>query len=304
MRDPAPLGCVAIVGSGQIGTMLGLALRASAATAGVREILLYDVRPGIAEESLARGAGDRLAGSLEEALGAESIILAVPVPQIVDLIDHLVAGPARPGKFVIDTGSAKDVVTEAMRRLPAGVHAVGGHPIAGTERPGPAGAEPRRLGGATFVLTPARDDPEALRRGRSLAEAVGARPLVMDAIEHDRALAVTSHAPHMVAFALALAASADGAQPAARPDLVGSGFRGTTRLAASDPAMAAGFLTANAAATREALARFRRTLDRLESSLDAPEALGHLLAEARVAREALVDAGPAPADRAPQEPMP
>jgi prephenate dehydrogenase len=271
------LGRVAIVGAGQVGTMLGLALRA----AGV-EVSLSDRRSAAVRESLARGAGTSEV-TLAEAIEADSIVLAVPVPEIVRLLAEI--GPRLgAGRFLVDTGSAKRAVIEAMREhVPQEVHAIGGHPLAGSERGGAEGAAPDKLEGAAFALTPVRDDPEAESRGRALAEAIGSRPVLMDAELHDRVVAATSHAPHLLAVAVALA-SRELPGDVVRA-LAASGFAGATRLAASDPGMVSGFLSANADAVRDALKELRAALDRAEASLEDPDALRVLFAEAAAARE-------------------
>ena len=275
--SPSGLGRVAIVGTGQVGTMLGLALRGSA-----EERLLADRRAGAVRQSLDRGAGDTEV-SVDDAMEADVVVLAVPVPEIVRLVEEL--GPKlRPGSLLIDTGSAKRTVVEAMRaHVPAEAHAIGGHPLAGSERRGPKGADPELLKGAAFALTPVRDDPEAESRGRVLAVAVGSRPVVMDAELHDRVVAATSHAPHLVAAAVALA-SRELPREALR-DLAASGFSGVTRLAASDAGMVSGFLAANADGVRDALKEFRVALDRAEAALEDVDALRVLFAEAAAARE-------------------
>lgn len=273
----AGLGRVAIVGAGQVGTMLGLALRAAA-----DEVVLSDRRAGAVRQSLARGAGEREV-SVEETADADAVLLAVPVPEIVRVVEEL--GPkVKAGALILDTGSAKRAVVEAMRaHVPVEVHAVGGHPLAGSERSGPGGALPELLQGAAFALTPVRDDRDGLSRARALVEAAGSRPVVMDAELHDRVIAATSHAPHLVAAAVALA-SRDLPREAVR-DLAASGFSGATRLAASDPGMVSGFLHANAEAIGDAMKVLRAALDRAEASLDDVDALRVLFAEAAAARE-------------------
>jgi prephenate dehydrogenase len=278
------LGHVAIVGAGQVGTMLGTALRSGGAAAGVA---LFDTDPDALESSLARGAGDVALESADHAVDADVVVLATPIPEIVRLIETF--GPrARPGSLLLDTGSAKRVVVRAMRSsVPPGVHAVGGHPMAGTETRGPAGARPEALSGATFVLCPIGDDEAAIAAGRSFVEAVGARPFVMDADEHDRIVAVTSHVPHLLAFALAALAGRVGeARPTA--DLASTGFRSATRLAASDPSTTAAFLSANADLVLEALDGFGTAMDELVARLDDAEALGDLLAAGGAARARLI----------------
>jgi cyclohexadieny/prephenate dehydrogenase len=274
---PAHLGRVAIVGAGQVGTMLGLALRGTA-----EEVVLADRRRGAVTESLARGAGDRVV-SIDEAVDADIVVLAVPVPEIVRLVKSLGKG-LRPGSLLIDTGSAKVVVVDAMRaHVPAQVRAIGGHPMAGTDRPGPSGAPAELIRGAAFALTPVREDPAAIARGLTLVDALGARPVIVEADVHDRVVAATSHAPHLIAAAVALASRT--LPPDTVRDLSASGFSGITRLAASDPGMVAGFLGANADAVRQALGAIREALDRAEASLEDADALRVLFTEAAAARE-------------------
>jgi prephenate dehydrogenase len=293
-RRPAAheAGAVAIVGAGQVGTMLGMALTAHRSAAGVTSVTLFDRDARVARTSLARGAGDAVGADVADAFGARTILLAVPVDQIVSLLDEFGARVPE-GSLVIDAGSAKVAVVTAMRRsIPSGAHAVGGHPMAGTERPGPHGAEPGRLRGATFVLTPAREDHRALERARSFVRAVGARPLTMDAAEHDRAVALTSHLPHLLAYALAAAipkaAGTDGAAEPALADLVASGFLGASRLAESDPATTAAFLHANAAAIAEASKGFAASFDALLALLGDQGGLRTALESARERRRALL----------------
>ncbi len=288
------LGRIAIVGAGQVGTMLGMALMAQRASGDGRigSITLFDVRPEVAEESLARRAGDDARTNTADAFEhTDTLILAVPVPAIVELLERF-GEATKPGALVIDTGGTKRPVVDAMRRsIPPAAHAIGGHPMAGSEVPGPAGADPDRLRGAVFVLTPVRDDPDGMARASSLVEAVGARPFEMDANTHDRAVALTSHVPHLLAFALAAAA---GEAPSVGMDaLISTGFIGATRLAETDPATVAGFLTANAEDVAAAVAAFRGAFDGLIGALGNPAALERALAHARDAHRALVhEAGP------------
>jgi prephenate dehydrogenase len=276
-----PLGRVSILGAGQVGTMLGMALRASGSR-DLKMVTLYDRDAAVAEASLGRGAGDSLVGSVDRALDADTIVLALPVPEIVKLLDEF--GPqVRPPAVVIDTGSAKVAVVNAMRRgLAVEVHAIGGHPMAGTERPGPDGADAELLRGAPFALTPIRDDPAALWAGRALATAVGAHPLVVAADIHDRTVAVTSHLPHLLAFALASVAGHAAASASFEPALASTGYLGATRLAGSDPSMVAGFLWANASGVTAAVASLRGEMDRLVMALnEGPGSLAMVLTGAR-----------------------
>jgi prephenate dehydrogenase len=285
---PRP-GRVAIVGAGQVGTAIGMALTAAGPPAAVEEVALFDREERVAEESLERGAGHRIADGIDGVLSADTMVLAIPVDQIVAFLDRFGASVG-PGTLVIDTGSAKVAVVEAMRRsVPANAHALGGHPIAGTERPGPEGADPGLLSGAPFVLCPVREDPAAIAGGRTLAAAIGAAPVEMTAEAHDRVVARTSHLPHIAAFALASVAGAAAREESAGVRLlVGSGFRGATRLAAGDPAMIGGFLHANAAEAGRAVDELIEELQTLRRALAGPAAdLMRALERGRRAREAV-----------------
>jgi len=283
-------GRVAIVGAGQVGTALGMALTGAGAGAGVEEVTLYDRDPAAAQASMGRGAGQRIAAGMDDVLSSDTVVLAVPMGEIVDWLREFGASVGKE-TLVVDTGSAKARVVDAMRRLPEHTHALGGHPVAGTERPGPAGADPGLLRGATFVLCPVRDDDVAMRRGRALAVAVGANPVAMDAETHDRVVARTSHLPHLTAGALAWMAAdlAERDREAVRL-LASTGFRGATRLAGSDPAMVAGFLAANRVEVREAVGQLIATLLRLQRALedDRLSELVPALRDCREAREAVV----------------
>jgi prephenate dehydrogenase len=281
-----PLGRVAVVGAGQVGTMLGAALRGAPSGAGIEEVALFDRDPTVLGASLSRGAGDRALRGVEEALGSDVLVLALPVPGIVRFLEER-GGEVAAGTLLIDTGSAKTVVVETMRRsVPPGVGAVGGHPMAGTERPGPEGADPELLRGAAFVLCPAREDPEALRRARAVATAAGARPVETDPHLHDRVVARSSHLPHLMASALALVMAT--VTEDARRDLLGPGYDGAVRLAASRPEMVAGFLGANGPEVRSAVGELTAALEELLSALDAgPDRLTGVLERARSASERL-----------------
>lgn len=276
---------VSIVGAGQIGTLLGMALMANPRQR-VATVGLYDRDPEVARRALARGAGQRELPDPDTCLESDIVLLAVPVDQIVAWLESY--GPAlRPGTLVLDTGSSKQRVAQAMRaHLSPAVHGIGGHPIVGTEGAGPEAAVPGKLEGAAFALTPARQDRVAQQRATELAGWLGCRVVLLEPEEHDRILARTSHLPHLVAAALVeVAARLDG-EPV--PALVGPGWLGATRLAASDPAMVTGFLATNSGQLALALRELVRELERLGRALQAgPGPLEAALTRARCARAEL-----------------
>lgn len=259
------LGRVAIVGTGQVGTMIGMALR-MAPEGSVTEVAAWDRDAEALRTCLARGGADRPLAGPEGALGSDVIVLATPVVQILGILRKL--GPRMgPGQLVIDTGSAKAAVVEVMQgAVSPAAGAIGGHPLCGGSESGPAAADPGLLRGATFVLCPVREDPRALATARQLVELMGATAVVLSAGDHDQRLARTSHLPHLVAAALAdLALGIPGS------GLSSSGLRGAVRLARSDPAMVASFICANLAEVRAAGLELGATLERLLAAAAAGE---------------------------------
>ena len=243
---------VAIVGLGQIGGSLGLALE----LAGGWHRVGFDTRASARREAHAKGAVDEVATTLAAACrDAQLAVVAVPVDVLPGVIDR-VAAALPDGAALLDTGSARGGgVTEALARASRRVRAVGGHPIAGNERKGLAGASAQLFHSAPFALLPARGGVPPIVR--ALVRDIGAEPRLVTPAEHDRALARTSHLPWLVSRALAKLGGA-----AARSRLAGPGYASMTRLAAADPRIPAAYTRANAANVRAAWRKLRAELDR------------------------------------------
>ena len=263
---------VTVVGLGLMGGSLAAALRAGGAC---REVHGVARRPETIAEALARGFVDGGTLDLAEGVrGSDVVVLATPVRTIVELIPHL--GPLlSPGCLLMDVGSTKAAIVKAMERLPAHVQPLGGHPMCGKEVSGIGAAEASLYRGATFVLTPLpRTSPEALALAWELVEAVGARPLVMDAHRHDRLVAAVSHLPYLLSLALVAAAEDVAEEDGMVWDLAASGFRDTSRLAASDVTMMLDILLTNREEVAGMLGRLRRELDELARLLEAEDERG------------------------------
>lgn len=199
---------------------------------------------------------------------ADLVILACPVPAIVDWLQRL-PDYIQHACIVLDIGSSKRMIVAALETLPANFDPIGGHPICGRERLSLENAERFLYREAPFVLTSL---PRASERARTAAlqiiEAIGAKPIWLDADDHDRILASTSHLPYLLSSALALATPADAAP------LVGPGFRSSARLAGTSSSMMLGVLQSNQDNILSAIQHYRSTLDQIETALqnnDVPE---------------------------------
>jgi prephenate dehydrogenase len=273
---------VAILGVGLIGGSIGLGLRRRALARRVIGI-------GYRKESLrvARERGAVTETTLDVAAGvadADLIIVCTPVGRIVDDV-RTVAANGRPGVLITDVGSTKaEIVAEVAASLPRGVTFIGSHPLAGSERSGPAAAEADLFVNRVVVITPnetvADDDVQKLT---DFWSGLGARVMSMSAAEHDRALAATSHLPHLVAAALALAT------PAETLELTATGWADTTRVAAGDPELWRQIFASNRTALLAALARFDETLAALRTAIERrdDDKVREILAGAKERRDAV-----------------
>lgn len=266
---------VHMIGLGLMGGSLAMALRGQ-----VGRITAEDIAPGVIAGATARGVIDGPGASRD----ADIVVLAVPAHAIIDLVPGLAL---RPGALVLDLGSTKTRICEALDRLPPDVLAVGGHPMCGLAENGYAHAIPTLYQGARFVLCETqRTTGEARIIAEMLVRAVGAQPLWMDRARQDRLTALTSHLPHLLSFALMRLAMDGAAEDAALLELAAGGFDGATRLARTDAAMIAGMFSTNADQLRAAAAELRAHLDRLDAILADADALERELGAIVAARRA------------------
>jgi prephenate dehydrogenase len=261
---------VTVVGLGLMGGSLAAALTARHAC---RRVVGVARREETVTQALTMGIIHQGTCHLDAGVrDADVVVLATPVRAIIELIGRI--GPLLPpGCLLTDVGSTKQAVAEAMQVLPPHVQPVGGHPMCGKETAGLSAADPSLYEGATYVLTPLdRTGDVALALARELTQAVGARPLLLDASRHDALVAAISHLPYLLAAGLV--ATAEGLADETAWKVAASGFRDTTRLAASDETMMLDILLTNRVAVRQALARFQAQLADLARLLEADDAIG------------------------------
>ena len=190
--------------------------------------------------------------------GADCVMLCAPVGAFAELAARI-APCLAPGAILTDVGSTKQsVIRDVGPLIPAGVHYVPAHPIAGTEHSGPDSGFIELFEGRWTLLTPvAGTDEAAIARIETLWQRCGAQTERMEPGHHDRVLAIVSHLPHLIAFTIC--GTADDLADESRQEVVNfaaSGFRDFTRIAASDPVMWRDIFLNNREALLEMLQRF------------------------------------------------
>jgi prephenate dehydrogenase len=244
---------VAIVGLGQIGGSL-----AGALTRGrLARVVGVTRRPETARRARRRGLLTEAGTDLAAVSGADVVVLATPVRTLLAQIPR-VAPRLRPGALLTDVGSTKGAVVRALSRWAQRGPAVGGHPMAGSERAGLEGADPELFRNRPWILVPA--SPDARHRAgllERLVRDVGAHPVWMDdPREHDLAVARVSHVPHLVAYALT-------EEPDGAVRVAGNSYRDATRVALADVEMCLDILLTNRSAVARAARDFGRRLAEL-----------------------------------------
>ncbi len=273
---------LAILGVGLLGGSVALAARRRGVA---RRIVGVETDPAARERALSLGLVDAIEPEPGPALAAaEIVVCCVPVDRVAELLRRA-ADFARPGTLLTDVGSTKGVIVSAVEdSLPGHVSFVGSHPLAGSEKGGPEHASARLFEGRVVVVTPTeRTPPAALERIGNFWQALGARVLPMNPQDHDRAVAVTSHLPHLVSSTLARML------PPEMAELAASGFRDTTRLAAGDPVLWTAICLQNRSFLLRALGLFVEQLEEFRRCLEAGDERGlhALLTEASQRRQAL-----------------
>jgi prephenate dehydrogenase len=263
---------ITIIGCGLIGGSMALALRHRRPDCPVACLDLPERLAAIREAGVSDlvGTTEDLALHVPE---SSLVVLATPVQSVLDTVRR--CGPfLRAGTIVTDVGSTKKrIMAESPRLLPPGVHFIGGHPMAGSERSGVEAADPLLFSDRVYVLCPYPDTPpDALLTMMDLAESLLALPFMLDPEEHDRIMAMVSHVPHFISVALMHAAEAGDAEHGVLDKLAGRGFLDMTRLAASDYRIWKGILETNGDAIREAVARFTASLSLLVRGMLPDEA--------------------------------
>jgi cyclohexadieny/prephenate dehydrogenase len=267
VRNEPLLGRIAIIGMGLIGSSLARAARELNLA---REIAAADRDEAVTARVRELGIADVATTSAgEAAAGADLIILCVPVGACAAVAQGI-APALSPGAILSDVGSVKAaVVDQVAPHVPAGVHFIPAHPVAGTEHSGPdAGFSSLFLNRWCILTPPEGVDSDALRRLRAYWEAMGAIVEVMTPQHHDLVLAITSHLPHLIAYNIV--GTANELEAVTQSEVIkfsAGGFRDFTRIAASDPTMWRDVFLHNKDAVLEMLGRFSEDLSVLTRAI-------------------------------------
>jgi prephenate dehydrogenase len=279
------LGTVRVAGTGLLGTSIALALRQH----GVR-VLLADPSPTALALACDVGGGEPDPGDVP----VDLVVVAAPP----DVTASVIAAELSRHEHatVTDVASVKSGIAAALADHPGVARYVGGHPMAGRERSGPVAAQADLFIGRPWVICPSGADAERVGLVRRVALALGASPVLMDAGEHDEAVALVSHVPQVAASLVAgrLLKAADSAVA-----LAGQGLRDVTRIADSDPSLWAQILSANAGPVVRTLKEIRAELDDVIAALDVPAVSEGAGPGARAAVARVVAAGRGGRERIP-----
>jgi len=263
---------VAVVGLGLMGASFALALRKARP-----DVVLVgsDKNPLVVRKALDRDVVSSANSDLSVVEMADVVVVGAPIGAMREVFAQLAV--RAPGKPVTDMASTKAAVMEWAAA--EGIDLVGGHPMCGKEVSGIDAADPAMFEGAPWVLT--RDEPNIT----DLVKAVGAHPVFMDAITHDRLVAGVSHAAFLLSVGYVLALSHRKDWPEASR-LAAGGFRDMSRLAAGDPDLYLGVVRTNRELMLEVLDEITKELARLRRHLEADDPrLVELFEEARAVRE-------------------
>ncbi|MDP2581547.1 prephenate/arogenate dehydrogenase family protein [Shimia thalassica] len=285
---------VALIGLGLIASSMFWAIKRGGLAG---EVTGYARSQATRDTAREIGLCDRVCDTVADAVeGADLVVLCVPVGAMGSVAAEMAAS-LKSGATISDVGSVKRAVIDAVQpHLPEDVHFVPAHPLAGTEHSGPESGFAELYDNRWCIIVPADKDtsPEAVAKLRALWEGMGANVDQMDADHHDLVLAVTSHAPHLIAYTMV--GVADDLRRVTDSEVIkysAAGFRDFTRIAASDPTMWRDVFLNNKDATLEILGRFTEELFALQRAIRTGDGdhLFDYFTHTRAIRRGIIEAG-------------
>lgn len=285
---------ITIIGMGLIGSSLA---RAAQREVLADRIIAADINEAVCARVRELNITDDVFSDIQASVAeSELIIVAVPLGAYGD-VAAAIAPNLKPGAIVIDVGSVKkSAIDSIMPHMPGHAHFVPSHPIAGTEHSGPDAGLADLFEGRWCILTPLPDsDIRAVEKVTRFWEACGAKIELMDAVRHDLILAITSHLPHLIAYTIV--GTASELEDDIKSDVIkysASGFRGFTRIAASDPTVWRDVFLNNRGAVLEILQRFTEDLTAMQKSIRRADGkyLFDVFTKGRAIRQSITEMGP------------
>ena len=287
-----PFSRVALIGLGLINSSLARVLREQAPET---EIVGCARSQATLDTSVALGFVDRVTLDPAQAVaGCDLVVLGTPVGTFAPLAAQIGPHLAK-GAILTDVGSVKGAVVSALSpHVPAGVHLIPGHPVAGTEHSGPEAGFAELFEGRWCILTPPPDaDARAVERIAALWRMAGMTVELMDVEHHDAVLAITSHLPHLIAYNIV--GTVTDLEEETRQEVfkyAAAGFRDFTRIASSDPVMWRDIFLNNRGAVLEMLGRFTEDLSALQRAVRRGDGdyLETLFTRTRAIRRGVIEA--------------
>ena len=263
---------LAIIGIGLIGGSLSLALKQAGS---VKHVVGFSRKASTRSEAMSLGVIDSAVSSIADAIqDADIVVLAVPVGAIANTLISI-APYVKDNMIITDVGSVKSQVVDAAK-LALGDkfrQFVPGHPIAGTEKNGPAAAFAELYQEHRVVLTPTEQTDElAIKKVRNMWKAAGAQVSIMTAEHHDDVLAATSHLPHLLAFNLVDMLAEEGGDAAEVLRYAAGGFRDFSRIASSDPKMWRDISLTNSTSILSLLKKYQHQMSLLQQAIEQQDA--------------------------------
>ena len=282
-----------VIGCGLIGSSL---LRVARRNNLARQLVAADVSPAVCVRVRELGLADHATSDLAVAVaGADLVILCVPVGAN-ESVGRTIGPALAPGTIVSDVGSVKGAVVAALSpHMPAGVHLIPAHPVAGTEHSGPDAGFATLFLNRWCILTPPVDaDESAVKQLSDFWTAAGSNVETMTSEHHDLVLAITSHVPHLIAYNIVgTAADLEVVTQSEVIKFSAGGFRDFTRIAASDPTMWRDVFLNNKDAVLEILGRFTEDLSALQRMIrwGDGDGLFTLFTRTRNIRRSIIESG-------------
>ncbi|HHZ77135.1 MAG TPA: prephenate/arogenate dehydrogenase family protein [Rhodospirillales bacterium] len=292
MSETTIFNRIAIIGIGLIGSSISRAIKMN----GLVDFVSVTAKSQKSlDTAVSLGIADSVTLNLDEAVkGADIVMICSPMSTYAGIMESI-APNLKTGAILTDVGSVKaSVIRDLSPKLPAGVHLVPAHPVAGTEHSGPESGFAELFEGRWCVITPPTGtDQSAVNKIADLWRAVGSNVEFMDPFHHDQVMAMTSHLPHLIAYTIV--GTATDLEKSLMNEVIkysAGGFRDFTRIAASDPTMWRDVMLNNKDAILEMLQRFNEDLTALQRAIrwDEYDTLYEFFLKTRSIRRGVIEA--------------